>query len=71
MTTIELRAEVARRRALGHEAIVLVVDRVCRGARARVIPGVLGRVVGCTSDGNGTILDVRLDDLESALERIQ
>lgn len=69
MTIEELRAELARRRGLGLEYIALMIPGDRRGARARVIPGVMGRVVGPTHDGKGTIVDVRVADVERALAR--
>ncbi len=67
MTVDELRAEVQRRRAQGQSCIVMVVPGARRGARCRVFPGVMGRVLGCANNGVDTVCDVRLDDIERAL----
>lgn len=70
MSLVELQDEVQRRRALGLEAIVLVVPGIRHGARCRVIPGVTGQVVSHNADGN-TVAWVKLDAIERALKRLR
>lgn len=80
MTLDELRIACTKARAnrseLGMDPdeahVVLVVPGERRGARARLMPGVLGRVVG-TSTREGipvTIVDVLVVDLERALKSL-
>lgn len=69
VTISELKAEVARRREQGGEALTLVLPRECRGRRARVIPGVMGEVLCVNCVGN-TVVRVLLADVERALARL-
>jgi hypothetical protein len=67
VTLAELHAEVIRKIEIGHTHIVLVVPGVRLNAMTRVIPGVMGRVLGCTDDGKGTLVDVTLAHLARVL----
>jgi hypothetical protein len=70
MTVAEAAEEIARREALGHKHIILVVPGIRNGVRARVIPGVMGKIVGCTHDGKDTVVDVVLADWKRGVERL-
>lgn len=72
MTTDELRADVSRREAAGHEHLVLVVERARdpRGRRVRVLPGVVGDFLGRSNDGRGLVVDVKLADLRRYLQML-
>lgn len=67
VTVEELSTEVARRRALGLEGIVLVIPGQRNGLRARVFPGVMGDVCSVTDDS--TVVYVLLADVERALAK--
>lgn len=69
MTPQEMLNEIERRKALGHKYIVLRVGGARRGARARVLPGCMGRVLGATDNGEDTFVDVQLGDIERALRK--
>lgn len=54
------RAEAfTKEHGLSYEpAISVIVPRACNGERARIAPGLMGRVLGPSSDGKGTVVMV-------------
>jgi hypothetical protein len=72
MTGEELRAEVDRRKTAGHAHTFLVVPYRGRVRsplqRVRVMPGVMGRVVGESEPGL-VVVDVEVAAIERALDR--
>jgi len=69
VTPAQLEAEVTLREAEGRDRMILSVtrDHVPRGRRVRVLPGVLGTMVGYA--GGTTTVDVAVGDLRRYLDR--
>jgi hypothetical protein len=69
MTLDQLEAEVLLREAEGRDRMVITVTRQHepRGRRVRVLPGVLGTMVGFA--GGTTVVDVGVADLRRYLDR--
>jgi hypothetical protein len=69
MTIDQLEAEILLREAEGRDRMILVVtrDHEPRGRRVRVLPGVLGTMIGYC--GGTTTVDVAIADLRRYLDR--
>lgn len=68
MTVDELRESLAEARDRGWAEIQLVVPRLPRGERIRIVAGVWGKVA-CVNSQRHTVVWVKVDDLERAIER--